>query len=448
MNRQADPEWLSLTDIERSLRGAIPVSIATADLSGRTNVTYVSRIHYVDPQRVAISNQFLGRTARNVAQNPQASLLVIDPLDYSQFRLSVVYERTDRRGPVFDKLRADIDALAQGAQGEGAVSRFRLRSADIFRVLEVVCVFGRLPLIGSDAPASPHVGVEIGELVARAPTSSDALDIARREVARNLRQAIVQVFLLDANEQLRPLSTPQSDASGIRLGDGPIGGAVLRGETRRWDNIILTSRYARALAAGEAAADAGQSADVEAMKSAIVSPIMSRGELIGAVVATHPAAVYFSSEDELVVRSVAIALQETLLQVRDATGGIHGERDERGVAKDDANDRDGTLVRVHRSDGSVFINDEYVIRGHAGDILGYVLAVNAETGRERFTNRELRVAPELDIPGLRKNIESRLLSLIRRLDELAAPIRIEKTERGRFRLVGTSDFSLEVIADG
>lgn len=447
MNRQADPEWLSLADIERSLRGAIPVSIATADLTGRTNVTYISRIHYVDPQRVAISNQFLGRTARNVAQNPQASLLVVDPLDYSQFRLSVVYERTDRRGPVFDKLRADIDALAQGARGEGAVSRFRLRSADIFRVLDVVCVFGRLPVLGSDAPTSPQTGVEIGELVARAPTSSDALDTARRELARNLRQAVVQIFVLDASEQLLPLSTPPDVVSGISLGDGPIGGAVIRGETRRWDNIILTNRYGRALAVGVDASSAGQPAQTEAIKSAIVSPIMIRGEIIGAVVATHHVAVHFSSEDELVVRSVAIALQETMLQMRDATG-IAGARDDEAVAAKEGENRGITVVRVHRSDGSVFINDEYVIRGHAGDIFGYVLSVNAETGRERFTNRELRAAPELDIPGLRKNIESRLLSLIRRLDESAAPIRIEKTERGRFRLVGTLDFSLEVIADG
>lgn len=447
MNRQSDPEWLSLTDIERSLRGAIPVSIATADLSGRTNVTYVSRIHYVDPQRVAISNQFLGRTARNVAQNPQASLLVIDPLDYSLFRLSVVYERTDRRGPVFDKLRADIDALAQGAEGEGVVSRFRLRSADIFRVLDVVCVSGRLPLIGSDALASPHAGVEIGELVARAPTSSDALDIARRELTKSLRQATVHIYLLDMGERLVLPETPPNGPASIRLGDGPIGGAVLRGETRRWDNFILTSRYARALVAGEDSAYTGQPADSAAMKSAIVSPVMSRGELIGAVVATHPAAVHFANEDEMVVRSVAIALQEPLLRLRDKNG-IRSASVEGDVASSDSESQGGALVRVHRSDGSVFINDEYVIRGHAGDIFGYVLAVNAETGRERFTNRELRAAPELDIPGLRKNIESRLLSLIRRLDESAAPIRIEKTERGRFRLVGTLDFSLEVIADG
>jgi hypothetical protein len=94
-----------------------------------------------------------------------------------------------------------------------------------------------------------------------------------------------------------------------------------------------------------------------------------------------------------------------------------------------------THVRFFPVDGSTFLDGDYVIKGVAGRLLWSLLRQHEEEGRTDFTNREVRLDPTLDLPDFRDNFESRLILLKRRLDERGAPIRIEKTGRGRFRLV-------------
>ena len=77
---------------------------------------------------------------RNLAENPRRACCVIDPVTYDSYRLVVQYERTERRGPLFERLRRDIDAIAALTGMEGV---FKLRSADVYRVFELELVRAR-----------------------------------------------------------------------------------------------------------------------------------------------------------------------------------------------------------------------------------------------------------------------------------------------------------------
>jgi len=93
------------------------------------------------------------------------------------------------------------------------------------------------------------------------------------------------------------------------------------------------------------------------------------------------------------------------------------------------------VVRYFASDHSVFIDNDYLIRGVAGSILWTLLNEYAASGRRDFCNRELRRDPRLPLPDFGDNLETRLILLQRRLAERCPDIALEKTGRGRFRLV-------------
>lgn len=91
-------------------------------------------------------------------------------------------------------------------------------------------------------------------------------------------------------------------------------------------------------------------------------------------------------------------------------------------------------IRHYQNDNSVFLDNEYLIKGVAGAIFWRLMQEFDSTGRLEFTNRELRLDPALRLPEHSENLEARLLLLQRRLAERATGVTIEKAGRGRFRL--------------
>ena len=130
---------LALSDISNCFEGIIPATIATASADGTPNVTQLSRVFMVDDDHVALSNQFFSKTQQNLAENPRASVVVIDPLAGGSYKLTLDYERRELRGPVFDRLHREVEAIAAIT---GMTGVFKLRSADIYRVTELEAIVG------------------------------------------------------------------------------------------------------------------------------------------------------------------------------------------------------------------------------------------------------------------------------------------------------------------
>jgi len=70
---------ITLDAIRSCLEGVVPSLIATCAPDGTPNVAYLSQVHYVDRDHVALSFQFFNKTRENVLANPRAAVQVVDP---------------------------------------------------------------------------------------------------------------------------------------------------------------------------------------------------------------------------------------------------------------------------------------------------------------------------------------------------------------------------------
>jgi predicted pyridoxine 5'-phosphate oxidase superfamily flavin-nucleotide-binding protein len=450
-------ELLDLRDLHLCFEGAVPAVIATASAAGVPNVTYLSRVRMVDGERIALSNQFFSKTARNLAENPRASVLIVDPCTYDQYRLSLIYERTERRGPTFERLRDDVDAVAEV---QGLQDVFRLRAADIYRVVSIENTVhtAPVPAQGGRGPgrSDPETGIRLAELCARLSRCSD-LDTLVAVTVDGLAELLgydhTMVLLVDEKGQrLYTIASHGYDEEGIGsevvVGEGTVGMAALHGAPQRIGNLFQVRKYARAVSRAFAEQGIGPGRDIPMpslsdIQSRVAVPAMAMGHLVGVLVAESTDLVAFDQTDEATLGVVAALVAGVVEgeRVRATTAGDSRPAANRPVPF--AAKTPTTRIRYFPVDGSTFIDGDYLIKGVAGRLLWSLLGQYQSEGRVEFTNREVRLDPTLELPEYRDNFENRLILLKRRLAERAAPIRIEKSGRGRFRLDIAADLRLE-----
>jgi len=449
---------VTLDDLTRCFGGLIPSVIATCSAGGVPNVTYLSRAHPVDRERIAISNQFLSKSSRNLAERPFASVLVMDPLTHDEYRLTGVYERTERRGPVFDRLRNDLSMIAALT---GMQDVFQLAAADIYRVTDIELLDN---VGGTDVEVLPtpqtagHAA--LGELCGRLSRCGD-LDSLVRMTVEGLGELLgyrhAQLLLVDEDRaRLFTIASSGYAVDGIgaeiAMGDGVVGRAAERCEPVIVGNVGQMTKYSQSVRISfERSGEIRPGREIamptlEHTGSQLAIPALALGELVGVILVEDEERERFSNNDAVVVSIVATAAAGSIEMLRSEArnAGAVSVEPARGPVPDALGAT--VLVRHFVVDGSTFLDGDYLIKGVAGKLLWSLLGHFEREGRTEFTNREIRLDPTLELPDFRDNFESRLILLKRRLDERAARLRIERTARGRFRLVVHATPRLELMA--
>jgi hypothetical protein len=121
-------------EIRPVLENGIPAVMVTCSGDGVPNVTVISQVYYVDEQHAALSFQFFSKTIRNVRENPYAYVCVWDLEGRTEWILQLAFERSETEGPVFEAMDMQIEAIASATGMSGI---FKLRAADIYRVISV-----------------------------------------------------------------------------------------------------------------------------------------------------------------------------------------------------------------------------------------------------------------------------------------------------------------------
>ncbi len=444
---------LTLDAIRNCLDGAIPGAITTVAPDGMPNVARISQVDYLDSGHVALSFQFFNKTRENVLANPFAQIEVVDPDTAARYSLDARYLRTETAGPLFESMKAKLAGIASLT---GMSKVFRLRGSDVYQVLAIHPDLG--PTLPAPLPAAnllPTLRACCRRLAASADLDGLMQDLlACLETPLGIRHAMLLMFDA-AGARLYTVASLGYEHSGVGS-EIPLGTGVIGVAARERCPIRIshwTAEYAYSQAVRESLQASGGGADLEteiplpglAMpNSQMAVPILQGSRLLGVLYVESPEDGRFGyeMEDTLAILMEHFALAMGLIQ----HPGVEPAEAAAPASPEPVAKGDPIMLRRYAVNDSVFIGEDYLIKGVAGAIFWKLLKDHLEHGRREFSNRELRLDPAIRLPDVSDNLEARLILLQRRLAEHRAPIAIEKTGRGRFRLIVERPVELAEVA--
>lgn len=447
----------------RFFQGAIPQMIATCSKTLEPNVTYLSHIQRIDDKHVGLSCQFFNKSKLNVLENPQAALILYDPINFDCYRLELLYLRAEEAGPVFDTMSTRIQAIASHT---GMTGTFKLLSADIYEVLECRKLEGFMlpPPPGEPFFTDPLVEhrseLRALQLISRCTCRATSQQELLVDVLATLDDAFgfchSMVLVPDATGS--KLTTIASHGYGtfevgteVALGEGLIGIVAREKRQLRLNQMDADLRYGRAVrqAAHKAVGRSALQSEVplhglfDAI-SQMAIPLVLEGRLLGVIAVESPKPLAFDEWDEAFLEIVASQIATRL-----GTPWSGSEPPAPALLaavpmpSEPSATSDTLRFRFYPDDDCVFIGDDYLVRNVPGRILWRLLRTFVDTGRTHFSNRELRLDPWLKLPPVRDNLESRLTLLKKRLEQKCPDIRLVSTGRGSFRLETSRALALE-----
>jgi adenylate cyclase len=432
-----------LESILSCFEGVVPSPFATCSADGTPNITYMSIVHYLDSDRVVLSRQFFNKTRANLDVNPRAQVLVVEPESFQQYRLDLEYVHTETEGPIFEAMKANLDAVAS-QQGMGDV--FRLRGVDIHRVIRCAAIGARVHADARREPERDMIG-PLDEFIRRV-----ALCVEYEDATRTALQALddlfgfAQAILLLADERGDRLFAVASSgyAASAAGAEVPVGVGVI-GTAAERRRVICVANLARSRTM-QTAARAGleQRGDVlagheiplpglDSAQSAAAVPLVVQSRLVGVLYLESDHLGRFGPHNERVLRILGGHLATAL-------GMLEADQHESAPMQPPPSPpppptpAGAVTVSYYQADDSVFVAGEYVIKGVPGRILWKLLSEHAADGRTDFANRELRLDERLGLPVGNDNLEARLLVLRKRLAVQDCGIQLDRVGRGRLAL--------------
>jgi GAF domain-containing protein len=461
---------VTLESLASCWQGLIPATLYTCSRDGIPNVAFLSHVDYVDSTHVALSFQFFNKSRRNVAENPQAMVRVIDPDTAQCWVLRLRLVRSETSGPVFERMALRIEAIASYSGLKGI---FKLIAADIYEVLSIEPAAEDAVGAGAEATprdrptADPRFTMRALQDLSVRIHQADCLDGLLDSILAGLDEIFGfhhAMILVPAEEPgvLVMLASRGYAENGVgaeaRIGEGIIGVVAEARKPIRITGLLRAMLYAHAV--GARARETGLGAPhriplpgLANPDSQLGVPLLVRGELVGVLCIESDEPYRFHEEDktsiELLGSYLAIAIQNMQLQER-AESAREAETEApvpapamspvpKAVPAPARHD-----VVFYEGEEVVMVDGEYLIRSLPAKILWKLLTAREREGRREFTNRELRLDRSLNLPEVKDNLESRLLLLRRRLEQKCPDIRIVPSARGRFGVEVAGAVTLQV----
>jgi len=437
-----------LESIEICLEGIVPATICSCSREGIPNVTFLSIVHRLDENHVALSFQFFNKTRANILENPRAQVLLVSPETSEQYRLALQYLRTETEGPSFKRMKVRLDAVASQS---GMSNVFKLRGVDIFEVLDSRPVSSEFR---TEAAHKADYLPELDSFTERLSTSSDLdslLSVALEALSSLFRCR--HSFVMFPDEEGKRLYTaashgfePSGVGSEVPIGEGMLGVAAERHAAVRTTNLTREMILARAVRS--AIERRGEQTLLEReiplpglpnTQSQLVLPLLVRDSLQGVLCLQDQTPGRFLATDERVLQIVARHLAAAMSNIRLPASPSRKV----ALTRKTAFSKRSSIVRHYKSDDSIFVDDAYLIKGIPGRLLWKLLEAFVGTGRMAFTNKEIRLDAGLRLPDIKDNLETRLILLRRRLDERCEFVRLVHAGRGQLHLEVRRKLTLE-----